>query len=77
MMSDELALARAVRSALRAMLRQTGATRADLARASGLSASHISDLLNGRRALTLRNITGMAQAMGWEFDVDFVPRMEG
>jgi len=71
------ALTEGAAAAMDQIRRQEGVTYAELARRTGYSRSHISSVLRGNCALTLRLMTSVTQAMGWDSMVEFEPPWGG
>ena len=53
------------------LMEQENMSKSDLAQKVGTSKSHITQLLNGTRNMTLRTISDVLYHLGYAFDVDF------
>lgn len=61
-------------ASLAGLLAGLGKTRADLARAMGVSPGRVSQIMSGEANLTVRTLAAAAEALGADVEIRFSPR---
>ncbi|WP_406438188.1 helix-turn-helix domain-containing protein [Streptomyces sp. NBC_00631] len=67
-------LARQASASLAGLLAGLGTSRADLAKAMGVSPGRVSQIMSGDANLTIRTLAAAAEALGVDVEIKFSPR---
>ncbi|MEU9452809.1 helix-turn-helix transcriptional regulator [Streptomyces sp. NPDC048277] len=68
-------LARQASASLAGLLAGLGTSRADLAKAMGVSPGRVSQIMSGDSNLTMRTLAAVAEALGADIEIRFSPRL--